>query len=287
VAREILRLLRRTTPDDERASRVITVATTEASSMAASFLSAGDFAIADPDCRLLYHGARWPLRDLMSAGETGRLYAQTLPFFHETNAEWIAGHSVRRFLFIVSAERELFAQHRASKGDPALTDLGCFQAILCGKLSSAAQQVLERAIPLWESYNGLLLQFQKRLRRGRTITKEYLQKLMLHAAIDFQYQSNKGTPAWDGGLGRIGDHFHFLNAYFDLGKLCEWAAAREEPQTAGTDAEAEYFLQFELFFTALCRALQEGENYITPLDVLWLGLIDTVRTVESSRSGGS
>jgi hypothetical protein len=32
-----------------------------------------------------------------------------------------------------------------------------------------------------------------------------------------------------------------------------------------------------LFFLAICRALQEGENYITPVDAVSLGLIDTVR----------
>ena len=50
--------------------------------------------------------------------------------------------------------------------------------------------VLELAITLWESHNGLLLHFHKRLRRGRTVTKPYLQKLMLHAAIGFDYESN-------------------------------------------------------------------------------------------------
>jgi hypothetical protein len=251
------------------------VAAPKAKSAAANLLSAGDFAIAYPESTLLYHGARWPLQEL--TGEWARI-AHVLPTFHETAAASLARNSVRRFLFIVSSERALFAQHRADKGDPALTDLDCFQAILRGKLSPAAQNVLELAIPLWDSYNGLLLHFQKRLRRGRTVTKAYLQKLMLHASIGYEYESNKGNPAWDGGLSRISDHFYFLNAYFDVGKLCDWVAARAAPQTVDTDVEATYFLQFRVFFLALCRALQEGENNITALDAFWLGLIDTVRT---------
>ena len=97
---------------------------------------------------------------------------------------------------------------------------------------------------------------------------------MLHAAISFDFERN---PAWDGELTRISDHFCFLNSYFDFEALCEWVAGRAEPQTSGTDIEAASFLQFRVFFLALCRALQEGENYITVTDAMWLGLIDTVR----------
>jgi ClpP protease-like protein len=276
VAEAILSLLRRKTQDDARASRIITVAAPKAKSAAANLLSAGDFAIAYPECTLLYHGARWPLSDLVAAGKCGPLFARTLPTFHELNAAALARNSVRRFLFIVSAERALFGQHRADQGDPTLTDLACFQAILRGKLSPAGQKVLELAIPICDSHNALLLQFQKRLRRGRAVNKAYLQKLMLHASIALEYERNKGNPAWDGGLSRISDHFYFLNAYFDFGTLCTWVAARAELQTADTDVEAAYFLQFRVFFLALCRALQEGENNITAVDAVWLGLIDTL-----------
>jgi hypothetical protein len=44
-----------------------------------------------------------------------------------------------------------------------------------------------------------------------------------------------------------------------------------------SDVEADYFLQFRIFSLALCRALQEGENELTAMDALWLGLVDTVR----------
>lgn len=278
VAERILKLLRGTTQDDARASRIITVACSRALSMAANFLSAGDFAIAHPESRLLWHGGRWPLSDLVSAGEAGILYARTLPTFHEINAAKLARASVHRFLFIASAHRETFAQERADAGDPTLTDLQCLQGILRGKLSPAAREVLKRALPLWESYNGLMLHFQKRLRRGRRVTGARLQKLMHYASIDFEYENNEGQSAWDGGFGKIGEHFYFLNAYFDIEKLREWVATPAEPQSAGdTDVEAAYFLQFRLFFLALCRALQEGENELKAGDAVHLGLIDTVR----------
>ena len=276
VVEGILSLLRRTTQDDARASRIVTVAAPKAYSAAACLLSAGDFAIAGPESTLLYHGARWPLPVRELTGEWARI-ARVLPTLHELAAAALARDSVRRFLFIVSAERALFAQHREDKGEPTLTDLDCFQAILRGKLSPAAQKVLDLAIPLWSDYNSLLLHFQKRLRRGRTVTNAHLRKLMLHASIAFEYESEKGDLGWDGGLGRISDHFYFLNAYFDAGRLRDWVGARPEPQAFDADIEEAYFLQFRVFFLALCRALQEGENNITASDAVWLGLIDTVR----------
>ena len=284
VGRGLLNLLRRTTEDDPRASRIITVAAPRAASSAANLLSAGDFAIAYPESRLLYHGARWPLPVEELTGEWARI-GRTLATFHEMAAVALARASLRRFSFIVSVERELFAQHRADNGNPTLTDLGCFQAILRGHLSRAAQEVLEIAIPLADTYNGLLGHFHKRVKRGRIVTKRYLQKVMLESSIAFEYQTSKGAPSWDGGLVRICDHFYFLNSYFDFGELSEWVAGREAPQTAEKDALADDFLQFQIFFLALCRALQEGENNITPSDAVWLGLIDTVLTAESPRSG--
>src|SRR3984957_12309077 len=144
VGRGLLSLLRRTTQDDPRASRIITVAATQASSSAAHLLSAGDFAIAYPESALLYHGARWHLYGEDLTGKWARV-GQALATFHEMAAAALAQNSFRRFSSIVSAARGLFAQHRAQHGNGALTDLGCFQAILSGKLSPAAKKVLETA----------------------------------------------------------------------------------------------------------------------------------------------
>lgn len=272
VGEEILKLLRRTTPDDPRVSRIITVAWPKAASAAANLLSAGDWAIAFPESRLLYHGARWPLKEL--TGEWARI-ARGLPTLHEIAASSLARTCYRRFLFVVSAYRSLFPEHRADKGNPDLTDLECFQAILREKLSPAGQTIVDLAIPLWHDYNGLFVQFRKRLRRGRAVTRAYLQKLMLNASVAFEYENHKDEVAWDGGLGRISEHFYFLNAYFDVDQLCDWIAGREEIETP--DAEPTDLLQFRLFFVALCRALQEGENQILPMDAVFLGLLDTVQ----------
>jgi ATP-dependent protease ClpP protease subunit len=267
----LLRLLKRTTQGDARCSRVITVAAPKAFSGAANLLSAGDFAIASPQSTLLYHGARWPMRSELTV-EWGRT-AQTLFTLHELAAAALARSSARRFLSIISAHRPLLDQRRAD--GERTSDLDCFLDVLRGKLSPAGLTVLDRAIPLFDSYNGLLHHFEKRLRRGRIVTETRLRRLMLQASVAFEYESGESDSAFDGGMSRISDHFYFLNSYFDVEELRDWIAGRSEPQTDGVDAI--YFLPFRTFFLALCRALQEGENSITPLDAVWLGLVDTVR----------
>jgi ATP-dependent protease ClpP protease subunit len=275
VQREILNLLRPPRKDGSRAS-VITVAA-KAESAAAHLLSAGDFAIASSDSRLLYHGGRWPLSDLVDAGEAGLLYARTLPTFREMAAATLAANCARRFMFIVSAHRPLFAS-QSEKADSA-ADLKAFSLILRGKLSEAGQKVLDRTTELDEAFNGVLLEFQKRLRRGRGVTIAKLRRAMLHAAIAFVYQA-EAELGWDGGLGRIADHFYCLNSYFDVERFREWIAMR--PSTQSPDVEADYLLRFRQLFLSVCRALQEGENNIAPSDALWLGLVDTVGGAQMS-----
>lgn len=197
------------------------------------------------------------------------------PLLPASASRELRDNSFQRFLFIVSACRPLFTQHRADKGDPTLTDMDCFLAILYEKLSPAANNVLDLAIPLCACQDGLLLHLQKKLRRGRTITEAQLRKLMLHTGMSFEFD-NTDDPDWEERLSRISDHFYFLNAYFDVGRLRDWIAVPSTPHE-DTDPEADYFLPFRMFFLAVCRALQGGENSITAHDALWLGLIDTVR----------
>jgi ATP-dependent protease ClpP protease subunit len=273
VADALLSILRWTTGNGQDPCRIITVAAPKAESAAAGLLSAGDFAIASHDSKLLYHGSRWPVAEHGLTGEWERA-ARRLPTLHEQAAAALARNSVQRFLFIVSAFRTLFAEHRAGLGDPTLTDMDCFLAILREKLSPAAKNVLDLAIPLCACQKGLLLHFREKLRRGRTVTESQLQKAMIYTGMSFEID-NAENPDWEDKLSGIGDHFYFLNAYFDVGRLRDWVAAPSTPNTV-TDVEADYFLPFRTFFLALCRALQQGENRITAHDAFWLGLIDTL-----------
>ncbi len=267
---EIVRLLRTPGTDGSHAT-IITVAAREAGSAAANLLCAGDFAVAHSGSALLWHGGRWPLSDLLEDGDSGLILARTLPTFREMAAAELAANCARRFMAIVSAVRPLFAS-QSENADP-MQDVKSFQLILRGKLSEVGQKVLDRAIELDECFNGVLLQFQKRLRRGRVVTNAHLRKLMLHAAIE--YESHSDDERWDGGLAKISDHFFALNSYFDFERLHEWIATRTRFEAP--HVEADYELRFRQFFLSICRALQQGENRLAPADAVWLGLIDSIR----------
>ncbi len=286
VGERILGLLRSTTQDDARASRIITVAVSRAGSSAADLLSAGDYAIASPGSALHYHGTRTPMPDGPVTGEWAMLLGEALTTSNERYAAQLARKSAQRFPFILAALRAEFEEYRAEAADANLSELKCFQSVLLRKLSPEAQKVLEKAIARWDGYNGLLRHFRKRIGRSRASNTD-LQKIMLSASIALECQSNKRNPNWNigrGGMGRIRDHFYFLDAYFGNAHDVElWAPgasakANEDAAAPLEDRESgSYFLPFRTFAFAICRALQDGDNRLTAMDALYLGLIDTVQ----------
>jgi ATP-dependent protease ClpP protease subunit len=287
IVEGILSLLRPTDQVDARPSRIITFAESQAKSAAAQLLSAGDFAIASRESKLLYHGTRIEMPRFVT-GEQSMVFADGLTASNEMFAASLAQKSVRRFLWIVSALRSTFEQHRADVGDSTLTDLDCFGEILFRKLSPSAQNVLSRANRIWNTSKGLVTHFQKKIGRGRghRSGKADLQKIMLNASMAFEYQSNSDNPDWSlscGGLKRIREHYAFLEEHFQnatgdqVGKLCERWAPSTPAKEDEHDVDAAYFLPFRSFFVAICRALQQGENNLTAVDAMFLGLVDTVR----------
>jgi len=67
VAELILRLLRATNQDGDEPCSIITVAVSRASSAAADLLSSGDYTVAYPEAKLLYHGVRLPMPSSVTA----------------------------------------------------------------------------------------------------------------------------------------------------------------------------------------------------------------------------
>jgi len=294
AGQRILDLLR--SPDREGASacRIITIALSKAWSAAADLLSSGDHAIANPGSRLLYHGTRITTPQAVTA-EHASLLAEVLKTSNSRFAASFLDKSARRFMFLLFALRATFEAHRANVTDRTLTDLDCFQEILCQKAPPAACWVLGGGGGVWERYHGLVTHFEEEVAKAclpsETIDAE---KLMLDACIAFEYENSKSDPEWSlraGGLRKINEHFFFLDEY-SRGTNGAWFATLSErwaPLVLAEDdrddlpAEEkarkfrEYFLPFWSFFIALCHALQRAENELTAMDAFWLGLIDTVR----------
>ncbi|HXM13034.1 MAG TPA: hypothetical protein VN946_23990 [Terriglobales bacterium] len=134
-------------------------------------------------------------------------------------------------------------------------------------------------------------------RRSTEKTEVQKQRAMLSAAIQFEYQSGKSDPDWDlsqGGLSRITEHYCLLDEQLVLadadvfGKICEefarFAGFVDDhlPMAQKLTKTRELLEPFWGFFLAVCRALRDGENPLTPMDAVWLGLIDSVRDETTS-----
>ena len=298
AAEQILRLLKSTNQNGEAPCTVITVAVSKAASAAADLLSSGDYSIAYQDTTLLYHGVRVPMTNPVTA-EFATMLTDSLKTSNDRYAMSLARKSEWRFMARVFALRHAFEKYRTDATNKSLTDLQCFHGILRQKLSKTAEQVLEQAIARWDRYNALVSHFEKQVaRRGPSQKLADVEKVMLTASTAFEFQRNKGNPEWslrDGGLSKINDDFLLLGEYFQsaysdqfrqlCGRYAPVILTAEQEQSLSSLAESEanekrlemvrpYFLPFWSFFVALCHALQEGENELTPTDAFWLGLID-------------
>jgi len=201
-------------------------------------------------------------------------------------------------MFRVFALRQKFQQHRTDSNQPNLTDLECFTAILRQKLSESAQNALDQALKRWDRYNSLVMHFEKKPPKGSGFNPVTFEESMLRASTAFEIQQNKKDPNWsllDDSLRRITDDCLLLAEYMQSAygnqfrQLCQrWAStiltqdekaaleqlAEPERTEKKLDKVRPHFLPFWTFFVALCHALQEGENELTPIDAFWLGLID-------------
>ena len=126
-------------------------------------------------------------------------------------------------------------------------------------------------------------------RRSTEKTEVQKQRAMLSAAIQFEYQSGKSDPDWDlsqGGLSRITEHYCLLDEQLVLadadvfGKICEefarFAGFVDDhlPMAQKLTKTRELLEPFWGFFLAVCRALRDGENPLTPMDAAPMNLKD-------------
>jgi ATP-dependent protease ClpP protease subunit len=270
VALTILTLLKWPDPRDNSRCRVITVAQGRAASAAAQLLAGGDFAIAYPASKLHYHGSGGLTSERLTADIAQRA-AMATALQDEQLAASLARLCLRRLMFIASSLRPTFHDYRAKVGKPELTDLQCFQEVLPSKVSPMARRVLRVARGMRTRSEGLINRFLVEIRGGRPSTRVGMERLMLNASIAFEIQRQKSLLS-AAGLSRINQHCFFLREFVGdeqgehVPNFCD-----------GGEKGDTYFLELWPFLISIYRALGKNENALTPVDAMWLGLIDTVR----------
>lgn len=300
----ILRLLQASDQNSAAPCRIITVVTNRASSAAADLLSSGDYAIAFSESAVFYHGVRQSLADPLTV-EFGSALTESLKISNDQSAMALARKSEARFMFRFVMMKHEFDGARQKLSRPALSDLDCFIALISEKLTSRALKLITRAQERHSRYSSLLDKAVVAAFKNKAVSASQsvarVEAAIIKKIIDFEVASHKKDPNWSfhaGGLSRLNDDFFLVREYVSSAqsehfkKICErwgdFALTPEEQETlrgisddaARTAARIEkvrpHFQPLWSFFVALCHALQEGENDLTALDALWLGLIDEV-----------
>lgn len=258
-------------PDSSgNSARIITVGCGRVSSAGTSLLAAGDLAIVHPECQLLYHGSGYHQAPGRLTAELTAELADSTTSSDEWRAASFARTCLRRGMFIISTLRSEFSE--LQQNQPHLTDLECFQRSLISRLSPAGKHVVRRARGMSSRSDALISCWKQQIAAGRPTGVVALERAALDASVAFE-KKRRNRLLSAGGLSRIAQHFFFLRQF----------VAEERGETladvAGDHAteESTYFLPFLPFLLAVYRALGKGENWLTPLDALWLGLVDTLR----------
>jgi ATP-dependent protease ClpP protease subunit len=297
----ILRLLRMTDQDSSSPCRIITAVANRAASAAADLLSSGDYAIAFPSSSVLYHGIRRYEQDPLTLESTASL-ASLLRFGNDYYAMELARKTAGRFSFMYAWLRGEFPDVRARNQDPTLSDLDCFVITIGEKLSENAKEVWKKAAARKKMYESLFSTLLKKVRRKiDSATVAELDADAIKAIVDFELKRNKHTPDWGfrtAGIGQVAEDFFLLQEYMSthnsdhLRAWCKlWGrwllteeqvakiekmSGDEQKERAFSDASQPILRPLWSFFVALCHALQEGENELTPADAYWFGLVDEV-----------
>lgn len=299
-AEALLNLLKLSNQDIAEPCRIITAVTVQAASAAADLLASGDYSIAFPQSTILHHGVRQSTGDPSTLESTGRLNEQ-LRISNTHYAMELARKSEDRFRFRFYSVRDEFASVRAKKNSPHLSDYDCFVAVIEEKLSVDAKKIFHKAVKRAERYKDLINSVAGGSGREDAKTLMSVQAVIIKAIVDFEVSGTSSNETQDfrfGGMRRLVDDFYLLNEYLTGNsnqKLDEWcttfgrlfltAEQQAEVDVITDDTEKQKrlieinkpILQPMLsFFTALCHALQEGENELTATDAYWLGLVDEV-----------
>ena len=214
----ILNLLRSSSQSNEPPVRLITVSMAFAASAAADLLSAGDYALAYPHSRIVYHGVREPSDEGPITAEESHKRTHRLRTENETYATQLARDTEERFIFrFISKYRELDDVRQKNPGEE-MSDLRCFLSILAEQVSPLAFQLMMVGYERYGTYAMLLDSANRQWKRGAANKKTFIQLEVeqINAIAKFEVKRNKTNKDWNfenEGIYRLTDDFFLLNEY--------------------------------------------------------------------------
>lgn len=281
---------------------IITVAVHHAYSAAAALLSAGSYALAYPDSKILFHGGRFTEQAELTAERATRL-TQLLKMSNEESVkEVVRGIQLRFLLRFILAGRQ-FPAIREAQNNVEMSNLDCFLHLISQFLSETALEIVDEAKNRAGRYDELLRTVKEAIAALPPNTPHLeIEATQIKAIVDFEVRLNNDNPEWSfhsEGLDSLLSDFllfqqaqttsqseHFSNWVSLMGRIVITPEQREMLNQI-EDEEKRNALLLEIvntllqptwsFFVALCYILHRGENeYLTARDAYWLGLIDEV-----------
>ncbi len=291
---EGIRFLIKAPDQDGRRCRLITVVTGTAASAAADLLGLGDYAIAEPQADILYHGSRQALDQILTFEGASSVVAN-LQEANERLALRLARSSFRRIIWRVVQLKEAIEKFRS--GVEGLEEL---IRALTAKFSAANGALLMEAIARQKALQAVKASADSHLKRLKNLEQlpdKQLEPELLRAIVNYRSRLHKND---DWLLSRTGMHevmsdFNLIHDYNsqtkDMDALlevygslfltpeqsAEFKGKSKEEQKIYLESRASDKLEALWYFiVSLFRLLQTRDYQLTPEEAYWMGVVDEV-----------
>ncbi len=291
---EGIRFLIKAPDQDGRRCRLITVVTGTAASAAADLLALGDYAIAEPQADILYHGSRQALDQVLTFEGASSVVAN-LQEANERLALRLARSSFRRIIWRVVQLKEPIEKFRS--GAEGLEEL---IRALTAKFSPANALLLTEAVARQKALHDVKASadsYLKRLKNVEQLPEKRLETELLRAIVDYRSRLHKDDD-WllsRTGMQEVVSDFNLIHDYAsqtkDMDALlevygslfltpaqsAEFKGKSKEEQKVYLESHASDKLEVLWYFiVSLCRLLQTRDYQLTAEEAYWMGVVDEV-----------
>ena len=284
---------------DSKRCRVITVASGDAASAAATLLALGDYSIAYRRSEIYFHGARF--REMEVTTESAAECAAQLAHKNREIAFRLANSVIRKLVHRYSIVCQSFDQTRAELKDGSLSDIECFVRAIFAKVGWRGEQVLNNAFEKTKAALRLSENILDKMNFSDE-QKPIQQDAAVFRAVlkhELKQLSKAGWRLDDEGCSQLVSDYLLLRDY-EFGhhqKSLTWVAGRYGLPFLTNEEFAEYkainekseadalkwrinkvaprLKPFWYFTVRLCQQLQEGENRLSATDAYWPAVLSS------------
>ena len=215
---ELLYQLLKANSQDNKSCQLITLATGTAASAAADLLASGDYSLAYPHSRILYHGTRRMSQQVLTREGASSL-AESLRLTNEGYAIRLADRSIDRIVFQFMLLKSGFVALREKLTKPDLPDVECFAEAIREKLGVGLAELVSTALARQRTYERLYEFVSSKLdprdEELKSFRSAQIEAEVLKAILDFELNENPGEE-WTftaQGIAKLQEDYLLLSDY--------------------------------------------------------------------------